>query len=474
MENKRRTNVRHKELTFVEQVKALLIRFGGVVGGERISIRTIKESELIERLSSFIKSFDSSISIVREHALSNSALQPDLVLKKDNRTAIIDLISSLTAEAIPGRLSHVLALMVEGGFDEGILYVIQNPSGAVREAMAMNSVNGKEITVHYLGLIENLKQPTTFEPSVGRNETCHCGSGKKYKKCCLPNKTNHQTASINSGTQRVLLQGPSLIDLTDLLYYDALVYESTNTENLPSDAIDKLADANLVYPLNALKVNSIDWNTVTQYVISHSYRMNQITTKDSAASFSFGRNVWIQLWAEAISQFLKPLGLQATPKYCVSSEFFSQYSNGSDEVLSIIYSSLPRLEVEKLDIDYFLDFLKDDETQKLRRRLFCWQNEIETSIEKQEVKLEHVADLLITRLDDYSSWLQKSELKLKYEKCEIIYYFLASIIVPVSLPKAIEKIFQFKKRKIELLDDEKVLGRELAYIAHAQRRFVSK
>jgi uncharacterized protein YecA (UPF0149 family) len=27
---------------------------------------------------------------------------------------------------------------------------------------------------------------TTFiaEKKVGRNEACHCGSGKKYKKCC--------------------------------------------------------------------------------------------------------------------------------------------------------------------------------------------------------------------------------------------------------------------------------------------------
>ena len=22
------------------------------------------------------------------------------------------------------------------------------------------------------------------EPKVGRNDPCHCGSGKKYKKCC--------------------------------------------------------------------------------------------------------------------------------------------------------------------------------------------------------------------------------------------------------------------------------------------------
>lgn len=23
-------------------------------------------------------------------------------------------------------------------------------------------------------------------PSPGRNEPCHCGSGQKYKRCCLP------------------------------------------------------------------------------------------------------------------------------------------------------------------------------------------------------------------------------------------------------------------------------------------------
>ncbi|MBD3810221.1 MAG: SEC-C domain-containing protein, partial [Sulfuricurvum sp.] len=24
-----------------------------------------------------------------------------------------------------------------------------------------------------------------YEPKIGRNDLCPCGSGKKYKKCCL-------------------------------------------------------------------------------------------------------------------------------------------------------------------------------------------------------------------------------------------------------------------------------------------------
>ena len=33
---------------------------------------------------------------------------------------------------------------------------------------------------------------------IGRNDPCHCGSGKKYKKCCLNQKSaKNQSTSIN-------------------------------------------------------------------------------------------------------------------------------------------------------------------------------------------------------------------------------------------------------------------------------------
>ncbi|MDD2759927.1 MAG: SEC-C metal-binding domain-containing protein [Methylomonas sp.] len=31
----------------------------------------------------------------------------------------------------------------------------------------------------------NPTQPVTSEKTVGRNDPCPCGSGKKYKKCCF-------------------------------------------------------------------------------------------------------------------------------------------------------------------------------------------------------------------------------------------------------------------------------------------------
>jgi uncharacterized protein len=40
----------------------------------------------------------------------------------------------------------------------------------------------------YINPAEKRSVVTTFQhetPKVGRNDACPCGSGKKYKKCCL-------------------------------------------------------------------------------------------------------------------------------------------------------------------------------------------------------------------------------------------------------------------------------------------------
>ena len=32
---------------------------------------------------------------------------------------------------------------------------------------------------------ENKPKPIVTKKSIGRNEPCYCGSGKKYNRCCL-------------------------------------------------------------------------------------------------------------------------------------------------------------------------------------------------------------------------------------------------------------------------------------------------
>ena len=51
---------------------------------------------------------------------------------------------------------------------------------------------------------------------IGRNDSCHCGSGKKYKKCCL--EADAQSTSISQA------QSPrGMIDTGDLLEKDAIL-----------------------------------------------------------------------------------------------------------------------------------------------------------------------------------------------------------------------------------------------------------
>ena len=38
------------------------------------------------------------------------------------------------------------------------------------------------------------------EGKVGRNDPCPCGSGKKYKKCGLPNTPEHQRLMSQGGS----------------------------------------------------------------------------------------------------------------------------------------------------------------------------------------------------------------------------------------------------------------------------------
>lgn len=145
-------------------------------------------------------------------------------------------------------------------------------------------------------------------------------------------------------------------------------------------------------------------------------------------------------------------------------------NSGNSEVLSILFDFLPSLDMDNLNYDYLIDFLQDEESQKKKRRLFSWQNEMEKSIEKGNLNIEHLADLIATNIDDYRAWMEKSQLKLRYEKREVFYYLASSFLTVIKLPNAFEKYFEFKKRRIDLIDDEKAPGRELAYIVHATER----
>jgi len=52
---------------------------------------------------------------------------------------------------------------------------------------------------------------------IGRNDPCPCGSGKKYKKCCLPLLNPNMTVIDKTNpTQKPILDKPSYIPRNEL------------------------------------------------------------------------------------------------------------------------------------------------------------------------------------------------------------------------------------------------------------------
>jgi SEC-C motif-containing protein len=61
-------------------------------------------------------------------------------------------------------------------------YQIENEQHLHRERSSFKKQNG--LWYFFDGKLES-SQKKRLGPKVGRNEPCPCGSGKKYKKCCL-------------------------------------------------------------------------------------------------------------------------------------------------------------------------------------------------------------------------------------------------------------------------------------------------
>jgi preprotein translocase subunit SecA len=76
--------------------------------------------------------------------------------------------------------THMIMDAVSGksGIENGVLPV----SGAEQ----INNIVGESEVQRYINAMPRKpKQKVKSTPKIGRNEPCPCGSGKKYKHCCL-------------------------------------------------------------------------------------------------------------------------------------------------------------------------------------------------------------------------------------------------------------------------------------------------
>ncbi len=70
-----------------------------------------------------------------------------------------------------------------------------------------------------------------MEKKIGRNDPCPCGSGKKYKQCCIkhPTATGAKKFKAKLLSQAPLKQAPDLMERT----FGAAISSSTSTEKPP-------------------------------------------------------------------------------------------------------------------------------------------------------------------------------------------------------------------------------------------------
>lgn len=60
-------------------------------------------------------------------------------------------------------------------------YRWNNQVNQIHEISEFQRTNG---IWYYIDGVQPSSKPAQSSKKIGRNETCHCGSGKKYKKCC--------------------------------------------------------------------------------------------------------------------------------------------------------------------------------------------------------------------------------------------------------------------------------------------------
>ncbi len=105
------------------------------------------------------------------------------------KTILAEALSQhLSVESIP-----LVEKLVEEGYDETMLtledslytHCIINKIEHPKLEMWKNHIEAENDRQRSLGPLPPLKQPAAKDVKAGRNDPCPCGSGKKYKKCCL-------------------------------------------------------------------------------------------------------------------------------------------------------------------------------------------------------------------------------------------------------------------------------------------------
>jgi hypothetical protein len=190
---------------------------------------------------------------------------------------------------------------------------------------------------------------------------------------------------------------------------------------------------------------------------------------------SLGVRTQEQVATRYVATNLRELGLRVTPGYDSDAAFLDEFSQGQVSAAAIVMKRLPVLDYQSVDVDELVAFVQDEKTQRLRRRLRVWENDLAKRIENGDVRIEDLPDMMASALDDYEQWLGKTKLRYRVGALETVVMIAAHIIqglTLIALPSAVKGMLEFGKRGLELeLEELRAPGRELAYISHSSEKF---
>ncbi len=131
-------------------------------------------------------------------------------------------------------------------------------------------------------LEESKNLPVVSKEKISRNDPCPCGSGKKYKKCCLQKDEEISLKNIFKGYNQMTAEFEGTLDerTAGEIAHDNIVLSELRRGSSIKEALDAAAEK---YPEEALQY---DDENIDDIRIHYNYLLNHEIIKNRMAQFS--------------------------------------------------------------------------------------------------------------------------------------------------------------------------------------------
>lgn len=309
-------------------------------------------------------------------------------------------------------------------------------------------------------------------------------------------------------TERLLVHGPRIDDLTDLLCFDRIVFPATTAIRRPRDcppgyagypieealtpeARERLVEAGVVTSPVPLILAASSEDTVAQLLSGDGSPLElpqsietDVGTLTGMAFSSLdtpATRADVAAWiAQIDAKVAKVAGMLATRGHRAVPKLFAAdvtrtLRPGWSVVLSVAFPRFPGLEVGRVDLEALIAFLTDSGTIEKRRALFDWPLAIEADVRHDRIRIAEVPDRIAQALEDYGGWIMQSGLPTRVRVVELLLVFDASFIdrlTAVRPSDRIAEIVTLSQRGLALSGEDRTgSGRELAFVSHGRRGY---